>query len=154
MITNLRQLWPRLRERMAATPPPAAEALLNGLSDAVFVLDRAARVVALNEAARDLIGKPMRQVIGQPITAFPPLWQALLAAARGPAHWQNVIAMPVGGAVHVYGAAVTHWKDRLGLVGGRMLVLHDVTAHQQAQTAAVDPLEEVVFHPAPLLALR
>jgi PAS domain S-box-containing protein len=128
-------VWGLFRYRLFDLVPTAHAQVLAHMRDAVLVLDRQHRVMEVNPAAVQLIGRPRRHCIGVPVGALMPECPTL--GGDGPT---------VEGAstefVYVRDATPRHFEvrhspihDRQGRCHGYLLVLHDITARQQAAVA-------------------
>ncbi len=133
VVTGLGAAWALLRFQLLDLTPLARGAVVDGMNDAVIVIDNQHRVADLNPAAATLLNRSVRDTIGQPI--------ADLLAARsdlierygnaddvraeielGPPEWRRT-----------YELAITPLTTRRGVQRGRIAVLHDVTEHKLAQ---------------------
>ena len=74
IIAGLSMGWGLMGIRLFNLVPVARHALVENLSDGVLVLDRAHRVIDLNESARALIGLPVAEVLTRPLAESWPLW--------------------------------------------------------------------------------
>ncbi|MBI4611437.1 MAG: PAS domain-containing protein [Candidatus Rokubacteria bacterium] len=59
------------------------EGIINTLEDAVVVLNRNRQVIFCNQAAAELLGRPMEEMLNQPLEAFLPAQHALLPVVEG-----------------------------------------------------------------------
>ncbi|HST59671.1 MAG TPA: EAL domain-containing protein [Longimicrobium sp.] len=142
-LGNLVIAWGLFRRGLFDVVPLARHAVVESLSDAVYVLDAAGRVVDLNPAARrasgrdDGVGRPAREVLPLP---------AGLAARlhENGAADQDVDGGAGGGAVHL-GVHPLHGPH--GEPWGSVVVLRDIAERKRAEAElrrSRDQLEAVV----------
>lgn len=121
------------RYRLFDLRPVARDAVVDGMSDAMLVLDLQDRVVDLNPAARDIIGLPGDAVIGQSAAQVLHPWQALVERFREAWGLQTDIVLDRAGARRHYDLRISPLADRQGRLTGRLIVLRDITARVQAE---------------------
>jgi PAS domain S-box-containing protein len=116
--------------------------VIESMSEALFLLDRAGRVVQANPAAAallgcdeaDLAGKPLVEVCGTDQMPTTP-WQLLQRAPAGSlANLELEIRTPAGRAVPV-GVSCALVRDRWGQITGVLVVARDETERKRAEAA-------------------
>ncbi len=131
--------WSLYRHRLLDIVPIARDALVEGMSDAVFVLDTQQRIVDVNPAGQHLLRQSSGVLIGQSINqALPSLSDLFQAQMDSPA--RREIEWGAGSDTRrVYDANVSCLHSRQGQATGYLCVLRDVTelefAREQAQAA-------------------
>lgn len=115
--------------------PIARSLVVESISDAVIVLDARARIVDLNPAAQQLIGQPIRELLGQTVTEalfkrFDRVERYLDAAEM---HTQTVVGE--GEQQRYYDLHTSPLYARPGELRGWVVVVHDVSAQKQAELA-------------------
>jgi diguanylate cyclase (GGDEF)-like protein len=103
----------------------ARDTLLEQMSDGLLVLDDTYRVVDLNEAARVLIDRPAKRILGVPIAESWAAWQQLAEPYKAGAG-QAVISVGTNGERHDYDVKISDLSDS-AQVRGRLLLIRDVT---------------------------
>ena len=151
-IAGLIVTWGLLRFHLFDIVPIARDAVVEGISDGVLILDSQDRIVDLNNAAQRIIGQSISDVIGRPFDA---MWAAnpaalecyhsLTPSSRGVARGEAVLRLrSPGGArsgenpedeLHDYELSVSLLHSRRDRVVGRLLMLHDVTERKRAEQA-------------------
>lgn len=127
LASGLAFSWALFRYRALDVMPVAREAILSKMSDAVLVLDSRSRIVDVNPAAEQLIGRPGVALLGQTINeAFPDRGDLVeryghLTEARA----EFSLQAPGGG--RTYDLSIAPLYDRAGQLGGRLFVLRDIT---------------------------
>ncbi len=121
----------RRRQRAAADPLSRAR-VVEALANPVLVVDEEWRVADLNPAARRVLGRPARHVLGQPLANLGPAWAALATPDEGGVCTQTVPAATGEGeqAFDVFRTALAR-PD--GTLAGWALLLCDRGAQRQEQ---------------------
>ncbi len=123
------------RFRMLDIVPIARSIVVDGIADGVIVLDTQNRIADLNPAAlhifrrpaRELIGRPIQQVVTQRVNLlerFGPLFQA-----------QAEITLGEGPETRFYDLRISPLHDRRGRLSGRVVVLREITELRQTEEA-------------------
>ena len=142
---NLVIAWGLFRRRLFDVAPVARHAVVEGLADAVFVLDATGRVVDLNPAARRAIGAP-GEPVGRSAAEVLPLPPGLVRRLGGGAA-EVVEVETTGAAAHPAEVGVHPLAGPRGERWGSALVMRDVTERRRAQEELRrhrDRLEELV----------
>ena len=111
-------VWVVRREGLLDLIPKAREALLDGMTDSVVVMDREGSVILANQPARDLLPLDPRRLAAMlgvaSIRGVPDVWrsEAFVQGAAGQ-RWLDVRVDPI--------------RDRWGALAGRLLVARDIT---------------------------
>jgi PAS domain S-box-containing protein len=102
----------------------------------VAVLDPINRVVDVNSSAAQALGRPARQIVGQPFTEIMANWPELVDRHRDLLEVDHTthteIGIHAGGELLVYDLQVTPLRGAHGKLNGRMLVWRNITALKQA----------------------
>ncbi|MBI3240971.1 MAG: GAF domain-containing protein [Chloroflexi bacterium] len=120
------------RYRMLDIVPIAREAVLQSMADAVFVLDARNRVVDLNPAAQHLLNRPTGDVIGRQAANILTSRSDLMENYRDVMEGQSEITLGSGEAQRTYEMRISLVAGR-GSHMGRLVVLHDITAHKLSE---------------------
>lgn len=133
-VGGLAIAWGLFRFRLLDLAPVARDALVEGMSDALIVLDERDRIVDLNPAARQIAGQGTIEPIGQPAgQVFPvPLIDliASLDERKGPA--EIALGKDPRRSFDIRGSPL---YDRRGRYTGRLVVLRDITQRVEAEKA-------------------
>ena len=106
--------------------PIAREALVEGLPDAVVVLDTRERVVALNPAAERLLGQASRTLLSRPASEIRSI-SALLGSATGEISEAEIRSSPSPTAESTVRRRTLSLADSRGRPVGRLLLVRDIT---------------------------
>jgi diguanylate cyclase (GGDEF)-like protein len=129
--------WLVERGRLFSLPPVALRPLLDGLPDAVLVLDDDGTVVEANAAALPLAAVEGASPVGHPLP--PALAEALAPLLeRGEAEVEGELCLGLGDRSHEVRIR-TLWYDGNRL--GRMLVLNDITRRKEAELRLTEELK-------------
>ena len=142
-LTGLATAWGLFRFQLFDIVPVARDAVIEGMTDGVIVLDAQNRIVDLNPAAQRIIGHSPSRAIGQPAARVLSSWPDLeryLDVTGAPSQ----IVLGEGEAQHIYDPRISLLHDPHGSLTGRLIVLRDVTERKRAEEAlrrAHDELE-------------
>jgi PAS domain S-box-containing protein len=117
--------------QMFEVVPVAHRAVIEGMSDAVFVLDGRDRVVDLNHAGETLTGWQAVDAVGQPISSVLPDVVQMLERRLGDAGLDDVTI-----GRRAFDLRVSPLGEAGERVSGRIVVLRDVTELRLAKEAA------------------
>jgi PAS domain S-box-containing protein len=140
------------QHRLLDLVPVAREAMFSSMVDPVVALDRKGRIVDLNPAAEQVLGRSAGTALGAHIMDLAPrrladLQAALEAAERGDASAQMLLDLGGDGEARSYDVRVSSFGRRPGVADGHMLVFHDVTKlkHAEARLAQQASRLEALF---------
>lgn len=129
-VSALFQAWSIFRYRFLDIRPVARKAVVDGLGDAVIVLDPAQRIVDLNPAAEALLDGGT-ELIGRLDESVLEHWPELMALGRAPQIGERLWQSSDGR--WLLARSTELFDDRHP--AGRLLVVRDVTAQRQGEQA-------------------
>ncbi len=132
-ISGLACAWGLFRFRLLDVAPVARDAVVEGLSDGVIVLDTQNRVIDLNPAAQRIIDRQTSKVIGQPAAQVFGAWPDFVERYRDTVAAQTEMAIQNGKTRRIYDARISPLSSRRGQSVGRLVVLRDITERKQAE---------------------
>jgi PAS domain S-box-containing protein len=132
MVTGIIFAVGLFRFRLLDVVPVARDAVIEGMSDAVLVLDVENRIVDLNPAAQRALRWGSDQVIGRPAKEALAAYGDLLDRYGGLTEEQAEIEL--GDAGH-FDMRLSALSDRRGKPRGRLIVLRDITDRRRAEQA-------------------
>src|SRR5260221_7754740 len=132
-VSGLAIAWSLFRYRMLDLAPVARNAVVEGMSDAVLVLDQRNRITDLNPAAQRILGHALSELIGQPAAQVFSAWPNLIERFRDATETHEEIIL--GEASHSFDLRISPLSDRRGSLTGRLIVLRDITERKQAEQA-------------------
>lgn len=139
MIFGLGIIWSLYRHQLLDVVPVARDVLIEGMSDAVFVLDTQERIVGVNPAGQRMFPKISPALIGTKIDRVLPNLADLLHEPGEDLARHKIERAGKAGERHIYDANVSVLYNRQHHITGYLCVLRDVTeleaARQQAQAA-------------------
>lgn len=132
-ISALAAFWGMYRYKFLDVVPLAHHVVVEGMGDALLVLDSAGRVGDLNPEATRVLGLAPAQVVGRSVEQLLPEHPELVQRCREQQEAQLEIARGLGENRRYYDASVTPLHDAKGRRAGSVLVLHDVTERKQRE---------------------
>jgi PAS domain S-box-containing protein len=145
VLTTAVLVWGVYQLSLLDLRPVARSQIFRTISDPVLVLDPAGRVLDANPAAGRLAGRPLTEVVGQPVGQLLPTWSATVAAAMATGAKQ---ATPEGSGEsrggapatrevtrdgRIYDLAISALPERQRQPGGHLVVARDVTDRRQVE---------------------
>ena len=127
-----------LRHGLFDLVPIARAEVIEGMNEAVLVLDERGRVLDLNPAAQRALGLVPAQAIGSPAPRALEAGRPAPSAGRGSAPWE--IAVDGGRRTYEAGASALR---RGRSVTGQVLVLRETTTRKQAEEGLLRAKEEL-----------
>lgn len=131
-LTGLALAWGLFRYQLLDMMPVACEAIIEGMSGGVIVLDVQDRIVSLNQAAVRIIGASPSEAVGQSAAHLLPGWRDLAARLSGADEERIEVGLGAGETRRSYDLHCSPLHDRRGRATGRLVVLYDVTERRQA----------------------
>jgi len=121
-IASVAFIFSMLRYRLFDLHPIARDMVVNGLSDAVFVLDSQNRVVDVNPSALNVLGLGQGKVIGQPAQMVFAPWKDLMERFADETELRTEISMGEGEAATSYDLRLSTLRDQADNPVGRLIV--------------------------------
>jgi PAS domain S-box-containing protein len=143
-LTGLVMAWGVFHFRLLDIVPVARDAVIENMSDVVIVLDAQNRIVDLNPAAQQAIGRAAAEIIGQPAPQVLSDWPDLVERYRGVTEAHSETVLREGEAQRAFDLRISPLRNQQGRLIGRLVVLRDITERRQAEEAlrrAYDELE-------------
>lgn len=128
--------WGLLRYQLLDLAPIARNAVIDGMTDGMIVLDAQERVVDLNTAARQIIQQPSADIIGKPVGQVIGLLSRqpeLIERYRRQAVIQDEIMIGENGTRRYLDVRVSPLHNPKGGLTGRVVVFRDVTDRKHAE---------------------
>lgn len=132
-IAGMALAWGIFRFRLLDIVPVAREAIIDGMSDGVIVLDVQDRIVDLNPAARRILALSPAEAIGH--TPEGVLTDQILTLDHDQDEEEvcEEIELSYGHERRSYELAISWLKDKSERPTGRLVVLRDITARKRAE---------------------
>jgi PAS domain S-box-containing protein len=118
----------------SARAKAVTDAVLDGLKDAVIVLDRETVMRRVNPAAEQLLGRPAKELLGRPCRETPCIHLGRLADDEVLPPVQELDIQASDGTKRPSLVSVSHVRDAAGVIVGRALVLRDLSHLKQLET--------------------
>jgi PAS domain S-box-containing protein len=131
VLTTAVLVWGTYQFSLLDLRPVARSQIFRTISDPVLVLDPDGRVLDANPAAGRLVGRPVAEVVGQPVDQLLPTWSATLTEAVAAGVDQATKEVTRDG--RIYDLAISALPDRQRQPGGHLVVARDVTERRQVE---------------------
>ncbi|MEW6226728.1 MAG: histidine kinase N-terminal 7TM domain-containing protein [Bacillota bacterium] len=142
-LSGLVMAWGVFRFHLLDIVPMARDAVIEGMSDGVIVLNVRNRIVDLNPAAGRITGRTAAEAIGRPaaqvISGRPDLIEPYLEMAAARAE----VILGEHETERSYDLYLSPLRDRRGRLTGRLVVLRDVTEQKRAEAALRESKEKI-----------
>jgi diguanylate cyclase (GGDEF)-like protein/PAS domain S-box-containing protein len=132
-FTGLAVGWGLFRSQLLNLVPIACDAVVKGMQDGVIVLDAHDRIVNLNPAAEQIIGRTASGAIGQSAAQVFAQWPELAERYRDVTEVREEITIGEGKAQHCYDLRISPLYDRHKRLTGRLIVVRDITDRRRAE---------------------
>ncbi len=146
-IGNLAVAWGLFRFQLLDLVPVARDRIVESMTDAVVVLDAQTRMVDLNPAAAQILGRSPAEVIGLTATQVFSAWPEIVGQFEGVEQANADVTADVRGATRHFHLRLSRLSDRRGKSLGTVIVVRDITEAKQAQEELRryrDQLEDLV----------
>jgi PAS domain S-box-containing protein len=134
-VFGLALAWAIFHPQLLDIVPVAREAIIEGLQDGLLVLDAQGRVVELNPAIQRIIGRPAKEIIGQPAVQALAGWPDLAALCHDMTETQVEIVLGEGGAQRIFDLRSSFLRDYRERITGRLVILRDITERKRTEKA-------------------
>lgn len=134
-LTAAALFWGLMRYRLADVTPVARTTVFEKIEDAVLVIDGQGRVADLNLAARKLIGRSAKQILGRPAVEIFADWPDLLDRYRDLESGRFEIQTGTEEERSHFEVVVSPLTNRFEHRLGRLYVVRNVTEQRLAQEA-------------------
>jgi PAS domain S-box-containing protein len=128
--------WALFRHQMLRIVPVARDVLFESLDDSIIVLDVDGHIVDLNPAAEALIAMDASQIIGQSAAVVFHQWHDVIESFRHQHTAHTEVTLTQNEQTSDYELRISPLKDRQGKVGGRIIILRNITVQKKLQANA------------------
>lgn len=137
-ISGLLGVWGLFRYGFLDIMPVARDALIEGMTDSVVVIDTQFRILDLNTAAQQLIGLTRAASVGQPAAGFIPLWSQVAHRLPRAGTLRLEIESDDPLTVRFLDVQTSPLYERSNRLRGWLLVLRDISDRKRAEHAQRD----------------
>ena len=125
--------WGLHRLRRADILPVAREAVVDGMADAVIVLDPQSRVVDMNPEAQRLLGVGLAKAVGEPVEAVFPEWETQIRNSPGEGEPAREVVLTREQSRGTYDVRISSLSDWRGNVMSQVVALRDISDRKRAE---------------------
>ena len=143
-ITAPAIVWGMWRVHLADFVPVERGGAIEGMSDAVIVLDGMNQIVELNSAAIRLIGRVAPELIGQCVDEGWPAGANLIGVSPDDSEVISEVVLHVGGEPRKYDMRISPLGGYHGRLASRVVVLRDISERKQAEVALAAERERLM----------
>jgi PAS domain S-box-containing protein len=133
VISSFMVAWSILRLRLLDIVPVARESIIEGMSDAVIVLDGRNHIVDMNPAAEALIGYSGGEAIGWRIDQIWTHWSEDLDISPEGSHIRKEVVLRNGGDSKAFDVSFSPLSDWRGRLMSRVIVLRDISMRKRSE---------------------
>jgi PAS domain S-box-containing protein len=135
-ISALLFAWALFRYRLLDVVPVARDAVVASMSDVVVVIDLQNRIVDINPAGQQALGRTAKEIVGQPVERIFSNWSHLVERYLDmqQVHEEITLPAPTGSGQIYFDLRVTPISDQRGRVTGRLVVLRDISQGRLAES--------------------
>jgi PAS domain S-box-containing protein len=133
-ITGLLVTISLFRFQLIEILPIAQRTVFRGLPDCHMVLDRQDCLVDLNQAAEQTLGRPAKQLAGQPLVQLMPELGPHLAQAGFEGEYRSELTLGEGPDLAYYELRIAPLSGEYPLAVGRLVVCHEITQLKKEQS--------------------
>lgn len=134
-IAGLTAAWGIFFFRLFDIVPMARNAVVDSMSEGMFVLDEQDRVIDINPAAEEIVGRPAWEIVGRSLIQLLPDWRELLERHDGVTEAHGEITVEGMEKQHSYELCISPLYDHSGQARGRLIIVHDITQRKQVEAA-------------------
>jgi PAS domain S-box-containing protein len=151
-VTVMALGWGVLRLQLLDVVPVARATVIEEMQDGVIVLDERGRVVDINPAAQEIVGRADMDIVGQPARELFAAYPDLIARYRGADNVQDEVVLTVDGRDRIYDLRISPLSGRHPHPLGRLIVLREITKERKAAEerehliAELDAFSHTVAH--------
>jgi diguanylate cyclase (GGDEF)-like protein/PAS domain S-box-containing protein len=133
IVSGFAFAWGLFRLRLLDIVPVARDTVIETMANGVIVLDGAQRVVDLNPAAQQALGRIAHEVIGRPAAEAWPAARALLLGGSGTFEIRSEHGAHGDLSERCYDVRIAPWADKQGRAEGSIISIYDITERKLSE---------------------
>jgi PAS domain S-box-containing protein len=141
LITGVVIAWSVLRFQLLAIVPVGRDRVIEEIAEGMLVLDTDNRIVDINPAACQLLGRAARESIGQPATTILALWPTAIDRSHSIGATHQELALVEGAHARYFDLRISPLRTHAGRATGRVIVFHEITERKEAEVALAQAKE-------------
>lgn len=135
--------WGMFQLRLLDLAPVAQRAVVDGIGDAIIVVDPAHRVVEANPMALSLMGLSLKQVMGRTLEELMPDHADVVMRYHELEEARDELSLILDGEQHVFDLRLYPLRDRRETLVGRLIVLRDITERKELENSLAFQVERI-----------
>jgi len=141
LVTGLVITWAVFRFHLLESVPVARARVIEEIEEGMLVLDGDNRIVDINPAACQIIGRSARESIGQPAATILARWPAVITQYRQIAATHEEFTIIEGASPRYLDLRISSLRTYRAHVGGRVIVINDINERKEAEVALAQAKE-------------
>jgi PAS domain S-box-containing protein len=138
-VTGVGMAYAMFRHRLLDIAPIARDEVINGMKDAVIILDSDRRIVDINPAAQEIVGlSGEKRPIGKLIDEVLSQWPQMIAQYRNVEDAEFEASIGEGEVQRWFELHLSSLRDENKLLIGRVLSAHDITLRKRAENQVIE----------------
>lgn len=130
--------WTAARQQILDLVPIARQTVLRSMPDGVIVMNNQDRLVEINPAAEQIIGRNAEAIIGERFVEVVPEWRSLWYESVIRGEYQTEVSVDVGGERRWFDMRLTPVYARDRHLSGRLMTLRDITDQKRTEKELIE----------------
>lgn len=132
-LSGVIMAWGILRHHLFDLVPIARKTVIDSMGDGVLVVNAQGRIVEINPAAEDVLGRQATDLLGQTLPEAFPQWSHLWPAADDEETLETEVHLEQDGRLRYYDVRRSPLYGRDDRFSGNLIVFRDVTQRKAAE---------------------
>jgi PAS domain S-box-containing protein len=134
-VTGATSFWALFRYQLLDLIPVARDAAVDSMQDAMIAIDTQNRIVDVNRAASELLGRSESSMVGRKLADLLPQYRELFQQFEDELQAHDELSLDIGGLPRWYDMQLSPLYDRRRRLRGRLIVLRDISERRGLQAS-------------------